>query len=116
MKSSCNDITLYMQHHLSSDSTTDSSASARSLSVNPSSRPIASASATHLSASFFTWDFLHCLHFPFTFPFRLVISSSHTDTRCDVQMWFAPGFSDPDKYRWDSRLFIGGSVFYLCSN
>ena len=35
---------------------------------------------------------------------------------CDVQMWFAPGFSDPDKYRWDSQLFVGGSVFYLCSN
>jgi len=30
---------------------------------------------------------------------------------CDVQMWFAPGFSDPDKYRWDSRLFVG----VLCS-
>jgi hypothetical protein len=30
--------------------------------------------------------------------------------RCDAQMCFAPGFSDPDKYRWDSRLFDGGIV------
>jgi hypothetical protein len=35
---------------------------------------------------------------------------------CDMQIWFAPGFSDPDKYQWDSQLFVGGSVFYLCSN
>ena len=35
-----------MQHHLSPDSTTDSSASTRSLSVNPSSHPIASASSS----------------------------------------------------------------------
>ena len=28
--------------------------------------------------------------------------------RCDAQMWFAPGFSDPDKYRWDSQLFEEG--------
>jgi hypothetical protein len=28
--------------------------------------------------------------------------------RCHAQMWFAPGFSDPDKYRWDSRLFDEG--------
>ena len=30
------------------------------------------------------------------------------DSRCDAQTWFAPGFSDPDKYRWDSRLFVEG--------
>jgi len=28
--------------------------------------------------------------------------------RCDAQMCFAPGFSDLDKYRWDSRLFNEG--------
>jgi hypothetical protein len=27
---------------------------------------------------------------------------------CHTQMWFAPGFSNPDKYRWDSRLFDEG--------
>jgi hypothetical protein len=28
--------------------------------------------------------------------------------RCDTQMWFAPNFSDPDKYQWDSQLFVEG--------
>jgi hypothetical protein len=38
----------------------------------------------------------------------LVVTKKHA--RCDAQMCFAPGFSDPDKYQWDSRLFDGGIV------
>jgi hypothetical protein len=36
------------------------------------------------------------------------VSARYQNTCCDVQMWFAPGFSDPDKYRWDSWLFVEG--------
>jgi hypothetical protein len=31
-----------------------------------------------------------------------------TLTQYHAQTWFAPGFSNPDKYRWDSWLFVEG--------
>ena len=51
------------------------------LSCKVSSQPIASASATLHSASFFACDFLHSLHFPTGhFPPFFTIISSHTDS------------------------------------
>ena len=32
--------------------------------------------------------------------------------RCDVESSFLPGFSDPDKYRWDSQLFMCGVGYW----
>src|ERR1700733_5608879 len=52
-------------------------------------------------------DLIKCSWRPVTRDERpQVLSSWLLMMRCDAQTWFAPGFSNPDKYQWDSRLFV----------
>ena len=80
VKSSCNEMTQYIQHQLFSHTVTDSSTCAMSASVKVSSNPIASVFVTQCSVSCFTCDLEQDLHLPTTFPPHLSDNSSHTDT------------------------------------
>jgi hypothetical protein len=65
--------------------------------------------ATGKPQNYTKMDLIKCSWRPVTRDERpQVLSSRLLMMRCDAQMWFAPGFSDPDKYRWDSRLFVEG--------